>query len=165
MKKISEKFSQILEALSVFCFIILFLLVVLQMLGRYLGIKNIGWTDELVSCFTTYMAFLGASYLAQRKSHVCVDLLSTSLKGIAAKTLNVVVEVINVVCGGGIAYSGLLWVKNTVGKKTPILQIQYNIWYVAIFIFGVLFTIFSLVNLFAEIKKLSEKDTSLETVE
>ncbi len=151
LNKLLEKGSKVIEALAITSFLILFLLVLLQMLGRYLGLNGIGWTDEMISCFTTWMAALGMSYLAQRKWHVQVTILLEATKGVLNRLLRILIEGINVACGLAIAYSGRLWLANSAGKITAILQVQYVWWYSAILVFGCTFAFFSFFHLLASI--------------
>lgn len=161
LKKSLEKFGKILELATSIAFIFLMLVVILQMIGRWFKMTGIGWTDEMVSCGTTWMVLLGCSYLAERGGHVRVDIFTEKLGGMFKKILEIVIQLLNLACGGFILYSGYLWLKNTVGKITPILQIQYSIWYSAILVFGILFTLFSLYKFCMAVQALFTKDTGL----
>ncbi|MBP7072594.1 MAG: TRAP transporter small permease [Clostridia bacterium] len=160
--KYLNKFSKFLEYLTVITFLILVSLIIFQMSGRYLGLTGIGWTDEMVSCATTWMVFLGTSYLTERGGHISVSLLEDSLHGFKKNLLNTFIQIVNIICGIGLSYSGYVWSMSTANKLTNNLQIRYNIWFIAVCVFGVLFTFFSIFKLSDSFKLLLGKDTSTE---
>jgi TRAP-type C4-dicarboxylate transport system permease small subunit len=162
ISKFLSRFSKILEYLTIITFLILVMLIIFQMSGRYLGLTRIGWTDELVSCATTWMVFLGTSYLTERGGHISVTLLSDSLHGLRKNLLNMFIQIVNIICGIGLLYSGFVWSLSTASKTTNNLQIKYNIWFIAIFVFGVLFTFFTIFKLIDAFKSISKNDTSAE---
>ena len=162
ISKFLSRFSKVLEYFTVICFIILVILIIFQMSGRYLGLTRIGWTDEMVSCTTTWMVFMGTSYLTERGGHISVTLLSDSLQGFKKNLLNTFIQIVNIICGIGLSYSGFVWSLSTANKTTNNLQIKYNIWFIAIFLFGVLFTLFSIFKFADSLKVLSKKDILTE---
>lgn len=145
LDKMLKRLASLLERLTILSFLIIFVLVIIQMSGRFLRI-SIGWTDELISCFTTWLAMLGATYLAHSSEHVRIGLLTEKLGGLAKKLVLLAIEVLNTLCGVAFTYSGWIWVVSSMGKKTVYLQIHYNLWYISFMVFGVLFTLFSLVH-------------------
>lgn len=155
--KYLNRISKILELLTVIIFIILVLVILMQMISRYLSISKTGWTDEIISFATTWMVFLGTSYLVQRGEHISVTLLEDSLSGFRKNLLRVIIHISNILCGIGLLYSGYVWVLNTANKKTPYLQISYNLWYSAIFVFGVFFTLFSIFKCLMSLRILFDK--------
>jgi len=147
MKKIMKMTSSILEVLTVLCFLTLAGLVFLQIGGRWAGLHNLGWTDEIVSCFTTWMVFIGYAYMCERDEHICITMLQDVVPNWIKSIMVVIVRVANVLCGVAVLYSGIIWTKSTATKLTPGLQIHYNIWYNAIWVCSILFTVFAVVKL------------------
>ncbi len=158
LHKMLGRLSKTLEILSAAGLIVLFALIYLQMAGRYLGLSKLGWTDELVSCTTTWMVFLGTSYLTERGGHISINLFADSQHGIRKKLLLMLIQMINIVCGTAIIYSGYIWIGQTANKVTPYLQIEYNIWYAAILVFGILSTFFSVFKLIDAAAALFERE-------
>ncbi len=149
-----NRLSRALEILTAILFIFLIIIILIKIFGRFLGISGTGWTDEIISCFTTWMVFMGISYLTERGEHISVSLLEDSLGGIKKDFLKVIIRFINILCGFGVIFSGYFWSLSTIGKRTPYLQIYYNLWYVAVFIFGIFFTLFSIFKLIDFLKTL-----------
>ncbi len=160
MKKVLRGVSNLLEILTIISFLVLASLIIFQIAGRWTGIKGIGWTDEMISCFTTWMVFLGLAYLCELDGHIQITMLQDVLPAWAKRTMMITVRLVNIGCGLAITYSGLSWTRSTATKITPSLQIHYNIWYNAVWICGAFFTLFALVKLFETIALLNPEKTN-----
>ena len=147
MKKIARKFSSLLEVLTVLCFLTLAALVFLQIGGRWFRLNNLGWTDEIISCFTSWMVYIGYAYMCERDEHVCITMAQDAVPAWMGTIMRLLVRVMNVLCGIAILYGGIKWTQSTASKLTPNLQIHYNIWYSAIWICSIVFTIFAALKL------------------
>ncbi|MCL2001583.1 MAG: TRAP transporter small permease [Planctomycetes bacterium] len=159
MKKALGAASNIMEILTVACFLILAALVFLQIGGRWFGIRNIGWTEEMVSCFTTWMVFLGLAYLCERDGHIKITMLQDALPAWMKTIMMLVARSASILCGIAMTYSGYIWARSNATKITPSLQISYNIWYRAIWVCGIIFTVFALVKLFETMVSSTSKKT------
>ncbi len=157
MKKALHKLAQLIEILTIICFVILGCLTLINIGGRWAGV-NLGWTDEIISCFTTWMVFLGYSYLCEYDQHVCVTILHDYIPSGAKKVLDVVVRIINIICGIALTYSGYAWLSKNLNKVTAVLQIQYKYWYCAIAVCSAVFTLFAVAKLVEQILLLLHKD-------
>jgi len=80
---------------------------------------------------------------AESNGRMLQDVVPNWIKSIMV----VIVRVANVLCGAAVLYSGIIWTKSTATKLTPGLQIHYNIWYNAIWVCSILFTVFAVVKL------------------
>ena len=159
MKKILGAVCNFLEILTVVCFLVLAALIFFQISGRWLGLKNIGWTDEMISCFTTWMVFLGLAYMCERDGHIRITMLQDALPAWMKTALMIVVRLVNVACGVAMAYSGFIWTRSTATKITPTLQISYNIWYSSVWICSALFTVFALAKLIETVVAIRSKES------
>lgn len=161
MKKVLSAVSNFLEILTIICFLVLAALIFFQIGGRWLGIKGIGWTDEMISCFTTWMVFLGLAYMCERDGHIQITMLQDVLPAWAKSIMVIVIRVANVLCGIAMAYSGYIWTRSTATKITPSLQISYNIWYSSVWICSALFTVFAIAKLIETIVAMKAEKPSL----
>lgn len=157
VKKVLDAVSNVMEILTIVCFLILAGLVFFQISGRWVDLKGIGWTDEMISCFTTWMVFLGIAYMCQRDGHIQITMLQDVLPRWLKTFLVVLIRLLNVACGVAITYSGLVWTKSTATKLTSFLQISFNLWYNAVWICGGIFTLFAVAKLLETIVSLSPK--------
>ena len=157
MKKALHVLAQMIEILTVICFVVLGCLTLYNVISRWLG-GSTGWTDEIISCFTTWMVFLGYSYLCEFDQHVCVTILHDYITPGIKKIFDVIIRIVNVVCGMALTYSGYAWLTKNLNKVTPVLQLQYKYWYCAIAICSALFTLFALAKLVEQILLLFYKE-------
>ncbi len=147
MKKMLGAVCNILEIITIACFLILAALIFFQIAGRWTGLRSIGWTDEMISCFTTWMVFLGLAYMGQRDGHIQITMLQDVLPVWIRKVMVIAVRLATIACGVAMTYSGHIWTKSTATKITSNLQIHYNIWYNAVWICSAFFTVFAVVKL------------------
>lgn len=154
MKKVTKISCELLEDLAVICFIILIGLIFLQIGGRWVGLHNLGWTDEIISCFTTWMVYIGYAYMCGRDEHICITMLQDAVPNWVKNIMVLIVRVVNILCGIVILYGGIMWTKSTATKLTPNLQINYNLWYNAIWICSIIFTVLAAIKLIETILSL-----------
>lgn len=162
MKKILHSISAVLEVLTILCFLVLGGITILNIVGSWTGATNLGWTEEIISCFTTWMVFLGYCYLCERDQHVCVTILHDEVPRAVGKAMMLVVRAANILAGSALFYGGWIWVRSNAEKITSVLQIQYRYWYCAIYVCSILFTIFALEKLVEEIVSCFDKPESGE---
>lgn len=156
MKKVLHTVSKVLEALTIFCFLALAGITFLNLFGSWTGSTTLGWTEEIISCLTTWMVFLGYAYLCEQDKHVAVTILHDFVPAISGKIMMIVVRVANILTGIALTYGGWTWVRSNETKITSVLQIQYRYWYSAIYICSLLFTIFAIAKLVEEIIDFSQ---------
>lgn len=160
VKKVLGAISNIMEILTIVCFLVLAFLVFFQISGRWVDLKDIGWTDEMVSCFTTWMVFMGVAYMCERDGHIQITMLQDVLPRWMKTFLVVLIRLLNIACGVAITYSGLVWTKSTATKLTSFLQISFNIWYNAVWICGGIFTLFAVAKLLESLASLNAEKKS-----
>lgn len=144
--KLSKKIGNILEYLCVIFLSILFVLLTLQIAGRFLQINAMTWIDETIQFFLGWFVFTGAALLVQRSSHVSVDLLLQKTSGVTKKLVGLVIQLCIVLIGAFMIYSGYQIVVKMFGKLTPVLELPYSLWYSAIPVSGVLIVFFGLIK-------------------
>lgn len=160
MRKALSILSKILEVLTVLCFLILAGITFLNIGGSWVGATNLGWTEEIISCFTTWMVFLGYAYLCERDQHVCVTILHDVAPEGVKNIMLLVIRVANILAGVVLVYGGWIWVRSNATKITSVLQLQYRYWYSAIYICSILFILFALEKLAEQVVVLFKKPES-----
>jgi len=76
-----------MEGFSLFLFVLLLILAILQVLFRYMLMIPLPWTEELARFTLVWVTFLGAASVTRRKLHIAVDYFIAKLP---AKTSRVV---------------------------------------------------------------------------
>ena len=155
MKKAMHVLAQIIEMLTVICFVILGVLTFINLGSAWVGVNTV-WTDELISCFTTWMVFLGYSYLCEFDQHVSVTILHDYIPAGLKNVFDVIIRLVNIVCGIALTYSGYMWLTKNITKVTAVLQIEYKYWYCSIAVCSAVFTLFALAKLVEQIMLLAQ---------
>lgn len=162
VKKVLHICSNVLEAATIICFLALAGITFLNIGGSWAGSTTLGWTEEIISCLTTWMVFLGYAYLCERDQHVAVTILHDSVSDTVKKILWIVIRIANIAAGVALIYGGYLWVQSNYNKITSVLQFPYRYMYSAIYISSIIFTVFALEKLIEQIVTLKDKPKNLE---
>ena len=162
MKKVFHICANILEALTILCFIVLAGITFLNIGGSWAGSTTLGWTEEIISCFTTWMVYLGYAYLCERDEHVAVTILHDSVPEGVKKIMWIIIRIANICAGVALVYGGWTWVQSNANKITSVLQFPYKYMYSAIYVSSILFTIFAAEKLVEQILGLKGKPGEAE---
>lgn len=74
--------------------IIVTVLMLVQIIGRYFFGNAISWSEEIVRYLFLWIIMLGASYATREKANITIDLLSKSLKGKQKFIIDTIVTVL-----------------------------------------------------------------------
>ena len=158
MKNLTHLLNQILAKSVTGLFFLLLVCVLWQVLSRYLLASPSTFTDEMARLLFIWSGLLGAAYAAGQKQHLCIDLLPSTLTGVAKQRLLIVIELgcglfaLLVLVGGG---SLLLTKVFSTGQLTPVMGISMAFGYAAIPVSG-LFMLFYSANTLAGLIKPSQ---------
>lgn len=105
-----NKFIQILEkiqlTIGVLFLTTFFVVIVIQIVTRHLGISVI-WTEEAANYSFIWAVFMGAAVMVNRREHFTFDYLQRKFKKKKKVTLLMVIDAILIVFNIGIFYFGL----------------------------------------------------------
>ena len=122
--------------------------VVWQVASRYVTSTPSTVTDELARFIFMWVGLLGAAQASATKQHLAIDLLAMRLKGVAKRTLNVVIELCIIVFAALVmVYGGSLLTAKTFANAqvTPALQVPMGYVYLVVPLAGALLVFFALV--------------------
>ena len=130
--KVDHIFAFLLKWLSVFCMVILFLLIGAGVFVRFVPISSMGWADEIVELGFAWMVFLGSTVLWRENSHFSVDLIPGKLSGTrAGNVLNISLDLLSILFLLILSYEG--WVLAlSVEDRSPILALPKILWYITV---------------------------------
>ncbi|MCC3144971.1 TRAP transporter small permease [Halanaerobium sp. Z-7514] len=121
MKKLIKNFE---EYLSCFFISITVILVIINVIMRYIFNSGIFWTEEVATYSFVWSVFIGASAAYKKRLHIGIDLLTRivpeKLKELSKMLINFFMVLIN----GYIAYLSIIFVRETVGRPTPVLGVS-----------------------------------------
>lgn len=119
--KILGKLEEILSASFI---LITVILVIMNVIMRYLLNMGIFWTEEVATYCFVWSVFLGASAAYKQRIHIGIDLLTRivpeKLKPLSKMIINFFMIIIN----GYITYLAVTFVSYSIGKPTPVLGIS-----------------------------------------
>lgn len=95
---------QLMEVLSCIVLLCMMLLTFTDVIGRYLLGAPIFGASEMISTFLAYLIFLGLGIANARDKHVVVELFDQSIRKLAPKTYDVIVQGFSVLAMCLIAY-------------------------------------------------------------
>ncbi len=153
MKIIDKIFQGILIFLTSFTIFAGVLLAFINVAVRFLFDKGIEWAFELTSYLFIYSALFAAAYLFRKGTHIKVTLLLDNLPDILAKTVIIVVDLINFIYLGIIAYFSYIFIFDPdLGVKASgevSVDLGVHMWIIYLIlpisaIFGILMVLFKL---------------------
>ena len=120
------------------------LLLVVAVVGRYLRLYALVWTEEATRVMFIWLTFLGASVAVQRQGHFRLELID----GFLSSRLRVMAQLVShaalALLGLALVVLGGQLVQGSRGQFTNVLQVPLPVVYAVIPISGVLFVLFSL---------------------
>lgn len=108
LKRISNVVNLMVSYTGMFLFIILVVACVAQVFFRFVLNYSLSWTEELARYSFIWMHMIGASLLIEAKEHATVTIILDALKGRARKAFDGIIELIILLDGGVMLYSGAL---------------------------------------------------------
>lgn len=144
--------------IGVLCLSIFFVVIIIQVTTRLLGISAV-WTEEVASYSFVWSVFMGAAVMLNRREHFKFDLLLKKLKGKARKSLYIVNDLILLLFSFAIFYYGLeavqsFWNYNWV--SLPEMKMGY-VW-ISLPIMGGTMVIYTISHIVRTIKNFNEEE-------
>lgn len=121
MKKILRNFE---EYLSCFFISITVVLVIINVVLRYVFNMGIFWTEEVATYSFVWSVFIGASAAYKKRMHIGIDLLTRIMPNKLKELSKMLINFFMVFINGYIAYLSIIFVRESIGKPTPVLGIS-----------------------------------------
>jgi TRAP-type transport system small permease protein len=126
--KINKAVKYIVSAM----FIILAVLVVLQVITRFVIDYPLSWSEEISRYLMIYIVFFGAALAMRNKEHIAIDFLVEIVSAKRKKVLNSVILWISLIFAAILFYYGSALTLTVVNQATPTLQFSMSWAYAAI---------------------------------
>ena len=126
MKKISAKdiFSNFEGIIASVLFCITLILVMLNVITRYVFKTAIPWSEEFATGCFVWTAFVGSAACYKNRAHVGVDLLVNKLPEKAQNAVKIIIDILMAVLCGIFFYLSIKYIIRSARKPTPILGIS-----------------------------------------
>jgi len=140
-----DKLNNIMKYIISAFFIVLAILVVLQVITRFVINYPLSWSEEIARYLMIYIVFIGSGLAMRRQQHIAIDFILETVSPKNKRRLNIIILWICAVFFTVLCYFGLQLTLIVIGQATPTLQFSMAWAYAAIPIGSLLM----LLNVFA----------------
>lgn len=154
-KAIKEYF---LEIFSGFFLSITVLVVIVNVILRYFFNTSLSWAEEVSTSSFIWAIFIGSAAAYKHKKHIGIDLLKKILPHSAAIIVDLLVNLFMMIISGFITYLSIVFILNTKGKTTAVLEISANYINAALVVAFAFITYYSLIFAISDFKLIRKKE-------
>ena len=122
----------IVSAVVLFCFSTMLILMVLQVVFRYVLRVSVPWTDEVARSFFIWQIFLGAALAHRYSGHIQITILLDRLSSSKRRIFDFVIELFNFTVSGVILYGSIKMMFRTYGIFLSTVPISFSYVYLAL---------------------------------
>lgn len=119
----------------------LFVLVITQVVTRYVFNSPLSWTEESARLFLVWLTFLAAAFVSSRRAHITVDLITTVVPKRVGQVIAVIADIIVAATAVVIAIGGIMLIDIVHTVTLPATGLPTGLLYAAALVgfVGVLF--------------------------
>lgn len=121
LRKIFNNFEMIVASV-LFC--ITLLLVMINVISRYVFKTGIPWSEEFATGCFVWTAFIGSAACYKHRAHVGVDLIVNRLPRVPQNVIKIIIDVLLAVLCGIFFVLSIKYIMRSARKPTPILGIS-----------------------------------------
>ena len=147
MKKLDELLDKILSIITVACYMLMIIAVLMQIAARYIPSLTLSWTEELTRFFFIFIICLGAPLSLKYASYADVDLFYVkfprSVKKIVYLLIYISITIFTIV----VILSGYRFILIGTTSVSPALKWPKFIHHSSVFLFGIFTLIYSILKL------------------
>ena len=158
LKKLDQMVDQVLGFICVTFLMILFILLTLNVIFRFIPVYSMGWFDEIVELSFSFLSFFGAAFLWRRREHSRIDFISEKLKGSKGEFI---IEFIIAIVGLIFVFFMVKYSLILVDRATawsPIFKIPRKVFYGAIPVSGIIMGTYAVRDIIVYGKKIVTKN-------
>ncbi|MBQ9664747.1 MAG: TRAP transporter small permease [Oscillospiraceae bacterium] len=153
LKKISDIVNFLVEHVIAILMGLMTIVVFLQVVFRLIS-GSLPWSEELARYMMIFMVYLGASVGVKMKNHIAVEFVVNKLPGKGRTVIDIIADILMLVCFAVIIHFGLSVVKVTMMQKSPVLRVKMGYVYFSIVLGGILMCLQTVVNLVHSLRNL-----------
>lgn len=126
LKKITPKLilTNFEEIVASLLFTVTLILVIINVLTRYVFRTGIPWAEEMATSCFVWTAFIGSAACYKRRAHVGVDILVNKLPLSIQNTIKIIVDLFMAFLCGYMFYLSIIYLMRSYRKPTAILGIS-----------------------------------------
>ena len=149
-----RRLTRFVEWMLVAFSILIFVVVFLQVLFRYLLRQPLFWAEELPRYLLIWMSFLAAALAQKTDAHINITLCLAPLSARARQALKILTDAIVLAFLWVLIYSGGLVTSITAHHRSTALQIPMGVVYAALPVGAVLMSLYLILQLAASVRRL-----------
>ncbi|WGG46539.1 TRAP transporter small permease [Rossellomorea sp. DA94] len=150
--------TKTLEAATILSFLGVIVVVLIQILSRYLPYTAV-WTEELTRFLFIYSISFGAPLALKNKEFISVDILTGLLPQKVQEYYEAFIYLVVVILSFVIAYHGYTFIEVGKGQTSATMAVDMSVIHASIaisFVFIAIYAIFHVMNVFIHPKERSE---------
>lgn len=126
MKKITARFifENIEEIVASLLFVVTLVLVIINVLTRYVFHTGIPWAEEMATSCFVWTAFIGSAACYKMRAHVGVDIVVNKLPLKVQNVVKIVVDILMAFLCAYLFYLSCVYLKRSYRKPTAILGVS-----------------------------------------
>lgn len=152
MKKFIQKMSQGLEWIGGLMILLMTVVVLLQVIMRYIFNSPLTWTEEFARYLFVYITFLGAALLIYERGHLYVEIIFNNLPIRIRKILQLILDVIILGFSVFLTISAKASMDVAEGSFSTAMHIPMNYIGFSVLLGALLIILFSLWNIVQDVK-------------
>ena len=157
MKTLRKWINKVVEAFSVVSVAVMVLLVLWQVVARYLLNNPSTFTEALTRYLFVWLVLVSATYAFGSRDHMCISVLNARLKGRAKTAVNIAIEVLTILFAACVMiFGGSVITRMQMVSMDSSLHIPMGLVYSIIPICGVLTVFYCLCNIADELNRAKE---------
>ena len=157
MKTLRKWINTVVEAFSVVIVAVMVLLVLWQVVARYLLNNPSTFTEALTRYLFVWLVLVSATYAFGSRDHMCISVLNARLKGRAKTAVNIAIEVLTILFAACVMiFGGSVITRMQMVSMDSSLHIPMGLVYSIIPICGVLTVFYCLCNIADELNRAKE---------
>ncbi|MDO5416086.1 MAG: TRAP transporter small permease [Lachnospiraceae bacterium] len=153
MKKLRAVLDFVAEKLSITLFAITVVLVVWQVVARYIFSKPIPWTETLAKYLFVWLVLINAAYIFGKREHMCIGYFKEHMSPKVQLVLDFVTEF--AILGFAVCIllvGGFMALKVGIPQRDAALTISMGYVYAALPLSGILTTLYTICNIIEKVK-------------
>jgi TRAP-type transport system small permease protein len=150
IRRLTRLVEWTLVALSILIFVVVFL----QVLFRYLLRQPLFWSEELPRYLLIWMTFLAAALAQKHDAHINITLCLAPLSTRARQALKILTDAVILAFFWVLIYSGSLVTNITAHHRSTALQLPMGLVYAALPVGAILMSLYLLLQIAAGVRRL-----------
>lgn len=157
MKTLRNVLNQIMEVFSVLLIAVMVLLVLWQVVARYLLNDPSTFSEALTRYLFVWLVLVTSTYAFGSREHMCISVLNDALRGRAKTAVNVAIEVLTILFAACVmTFGGSIITQMQMVQLDSSLHIPMGVIYSIIPVCGVVTVFYCLCNIADELQNAKE---------